>query len=58
MRLFLTSSVGRVIDDIAKKIETKDKKLVFITTATEGEPGEHTRKKDIILQRDIRVIGY
>lgn len=39
--LFLTSSIDRVVHDIAKKIDqNKYKKLVFITTAAEGEDGD------------------
>lgn len=39
MQLFLTSSVNFVAGDIAKRIETKGKKLVFIYTAAEVEKG-------------------
>lgn len=39
MELFLTSSVNFVAKDIAKKIETKGKKLAFIFTAAEVEEG-------------------
>lgn len=39
-RLFLTSSVCFVADDIAKKINQKNLKLVFITTPVEGEEGD------------------
>jgi dipeptidase E len=36
-RLFLASSVNFVASDIAKKIDRKDLKLLFITTPVEGE---------------------
>lgn len=39
-RLFLTSSVSCVAQDIAKKIEKKGLKLAFILTASEGEDGD------------------
>lgn len=39
MQMFLTSSVDCVAHDIAKRIETKGKKLVFIYTAAEVEEG-------------------
>lgn len=38
--LFLTSSVGFVAHDIAKRINTKGIKLAFILTATEVEEGD------------------
>jgi len=38
--LFLTSSVGFVAHDIARRIETKGLKLAFILTATEVEEGD------------------
>lgn len=38
-KLFLTSSVNFVAADIAKRIETKGKKLAFVITPTEVEDG-------------------
>ncbi|OGV96100.1 hypothetical protein A2W24_01000 [Microgenomates group bacterium RBG_16_45_19] len=39
-QLFLTSSVSEVAQDIAKRITTRNKKLVFIDTAAEVEKGD------------------
>ena len=45
-RLFLTSSVNFVAQDIAKKINQKNLKLAFITTPTEVEEGDLQWLKD------------
>lgn len=45
-RLFLTSSVNFVAQDIAKKINQKNLKLAFITTPTEVEEGDLQWPKD------------
>ena len=41
-QLFLTSSVNMVAHDIATRMDTKDKKIVFIDTAAEVEEGDKT----------------
>jgi hypothetical protein len=40
-QLFLTSSLNEVAGHIAKKVETKGKKLIFIDTSAEVEEGDN-----------------
>lgn len=46
MNLFLTSSIQKVALEVAKKIDKKGAKLVFISTAAEVEEGDLKWKED------------
>lgn len=45
-KLFLASSLDMVADDIVKKLNTNQRKLVFITTASEAETGDKVWLED------------
>lgn len=60
-RLFLTSSVNFVAHDIAKRINQKNLRLVFITTPTEVEEGDLQWLKDdrqALVDAGFIVIDY
>jgi len=60
--LFLTSSISFVADDLAKKIDqTKYKRLVFITTASEAEEGDkiwQDNDRNALIDHGFEVFDY